>query len=350
VRLDLPPLGHALLVSEPQPGPSVEVTPPVPWQKVDLKPQAIIREQPNMLVIPFCDLKSGDTEAQDMNTTLADDINWKQHGCEKNIWSFTAQFRRSLIDMKFPENSGFTVDYHFEIAPDAFAAVRDFLEVAVERPWLYQVTLNDRELHFAQHEQWFDEDIRKTSIATLVQPGKNTLRLNARPMHPLCEIMPVYVLGKFALETAPIGFTIVKPRTMQIGCWLELGMPFYAGKVTYRYTFALDRLTNQIAVALPDWDGTLGELRIDGKPMGIFAWPPGRLELKTDLPVGQHQLEITVAGNPRNQMGPHFSKGLPIVYSWIYGAKTAQPGEKYMLWPSGLYQDPTVATAKQETP
>jgi hypothetical protein len=76
--------------------------------------------------------------------------------------------------------------------------------------------------------------------------------------------------------------------------------------------------------------------------MGLFAWPPDRRELKTDLPVGEHQLEITVAGNPRNQMGPFFSKGLPIVYSWIYGAKTAQPGEEYMLWPCGLYEQPEV--------
>jgi hypothetical protein len=45
-------------------------------------------------------------------------------------------------------------------------------------------------------------------------------------------------------------------------------------------------------------------------------------------------------------MGPHFSKGLPIVYSWIYGAKTIQAGENYMLWPSGLHQDPIVETAE----
>jgi hypothetical protein len=80
--------------------------------------------------------------------------------------------------------------------------------------------------------------------------------------------------------------------------------------------------------------------------MGLFAWPPDRLELETDLTAGQHTLELVVSGNPRNQMGPHFSKGLPIVYSWIYGAKSAQPGEKYMLWPSGLPQDPIVDISK----
>jgi hypothetical protein len=315
-----------------------------------LRQQTIAREEPNVLVIPFCDLESGDTEAQGINTTLADNMNWKQHGCEKNIWSFTAQFRRSFIDMKFPEDSGFTVDYHFEIASDALTAVRDSLEIAIERPWLYQVTLNDRKLRFAQNEQWFDESIRKTSIAAGVQPGKNTLRLTTRPMHPLCEIMPIYVLGEFGLKAAPVGFTIVKPQPLRVGSWLEQGMPFYAGKVSYRYTFALDKPAERLAVSLPDWEGTLGELYLDEKPMGLFAWPPDRLELETVLTTGQHTLELVVAGNPRNQMGPHFSKGLPIVYSWLYGAKTQQPGKKYMLWPCGLHQDPIVETAKRETP
>jgi hypothetical protein len=94
----------------------------------------------------------------------------------------------------------------------------------------------------------------------------------------------------------------------------------------------------------------LGQLSIDGRQVGLFAWPPDRLELETELPVGQHLLEIKVAGNPRNQMGPHFSKGLPIVYSWIYGAKTEQPGEKYMRWPCGLNEPPVVEVSKREVP
>jgi len=41
-------------------------------------------------------------------------------------------------------------------------------------------------------------------------------------------------------------------------------------------------------------------------------------------------------------MGPNFSKGLPIIYSWIYGAKTEQPGEKYLLWPCGPHEPAVV--------
>ena len=70
------------------------------------------------------------------------------------------------------------------------------------------------------------------SIADAIRSGRNTLRLTARPMHPFCEIMPVYVFGEFALETAPTGFTIVRPPPMQLGSWLEQGMPFYANKVS----------------------------------------------------------------------------------------------------------------------
>jgi len=82
---------------------------------------------------------------------------------------------------------------------------------------------------------------------------------------------------------------------------------------------------------------------------GLFAWPPNQLKLKTALPAGKHALEVRVSGSPRNQMGPHFSKGLPIIFSWIYGAKTQQPGEKYMLWPCGLNERPAVEIQSANT-
>jgi len=157
---------------------------------------------------------------------------------------------------------------------NAFPAVRDSREIAIERPWLYQVTLNDQPLRFGKHEQWFDENIRKTSIAAAATSAKNTLRLTARPMHPLCEIMPVYVLGEFGLKAAPVGCTIVKPRPLKLGSWLKQRIPFYAGKVLYRYAFTLDEPTQRLAVSLPDWEGTLGELYLNDKPRGPVRVAP----------------------------------------------------------------------------
>ena len=100
------------------------------------------------------------------------------------------------------------VDYAFTIAPDAFESVRDSLEVAVERPWLYRVELNGSPVEFPEGARWWDEEVRKTSIADVTQPGRNVLRMTARPFHILCEIAPVYVMGEFALRQASPGFAI----------------------------------------------------------------------------------------------------------------------------------------------
>lgn len=340
VTLDLPALGHALFVANPEPAPTTPVEESHDWQTVELAMQEIERNTKNVLALMFCELEAGDTKAEGVNTTVADDLNWKAHGCSGNIWSRSAQFRRTLIDKQFPSDSGFTVSYRFAIEPDAFEAVRDSLEVAIERPWLYQVTLNGKALDFASDTRWLDPEIRKASVTELARPGENVLQLKTKPMRPLCEIMPVYVLGDFALTPQDKGFSIAKPQDLELGSWADQGLPFYPGKVTYRYAFTLDESTNDSTISLPDWSGSAARVRVDGQDAGVIAWPPDRLEVDRPLGRGDHTLEVVVAGNMKNLMGPHFSDGLPGIWSWIWSGRQAQPAEKYKIVPCGLMEPP----------
>jgi hypothetical protein len=72
----------------------------------------------------------------------------------------------------------------------------------------------------------------------------------------------------------------------------------------------------------------------------IIAWPPDRLELEKSLSPGDHTLVVIVACNLKNMMGPHFSDGLPGIWSWIWSGRTTQPPEKYKFFPSGLVEPP----------
>ncbi len=340
--LELPAYGHCLLCVSPKEQSSVSAEPLSVEHEVRLTAKAVEREESNVVVLLFCDLDAGDTKAHGINTTLADEMNWKAHGCDGNIWSHSAQFRRTLIDKQFGPDSGFRVSYRFTIEPDAFDAVRDSLTAAVERPWLYRITLNGKELSFADGQQWFDPQIRRTSISHAVRPGANTLTLVAQPMRPLCEIMPVYVLGDFALQPNKSGFSIARPLDLQLGPWDEQGLPFYPGKITYRYEFSLDRKAGRIAVSLPDWEGSAARVRIDGRDSGVIAWPPDRLEIDKLLDAGDHELDVVVAGNLKNMMGPHFSDGLPGIWSWRWSGQRKQPPEKYNFAPCGLIKEPNL--------
>ncbi len=340
--LELPEYGHSLLLVSPKKQSGVLAEPTSVEHEVTLTKKAIERTGSNVLTLLFCDLETGDTKTQGINTTLADEMNWKAHGCNGNMWSHSAQFRRTLIDKQFPSGSGFRVSYRFTIKPDAFDAVRNSLTAAVERPWLYRITLNGEELSFADGQQWFDPQIRRTRISHAVRPGTNMLMLVAQPMRPLCEIMPVYILGDFALQPNQSRFLIGQPADLQLGPWNEQGLPFYPGTVTYRYELSLDHKAERIAVSLPDWEGSAARVRIDGHDSGVIAWPPDRLEIDKLLDAGDHELEIVVAGNLRNMMGPHFSDGLPGIWSWRWSGQKNKPPNKYNFAPCGLIKAPNV--------
>ncbi|MCU0875605.1 MAG: hypothetical protein MUE50_25010, partial [Pirellulaceae bacterium] len=225
----------------------------------------------------------------------------------------------------------------------ALQAVGPSLQLAVERPWLYTIVLNGKAVPFGDAERWLDSDIRKASIGSGVQAGENRLELEARPMQPLCEIMPVYVLGDFRLTPNMSGFTIDAPRQLELGSWNEQGLPFYADKVAYRYTFSLDKADERFALNLPRWSGAVAVVRIDGVEVGVIAWPPDQLEFRRPLAAGEHRAEIVVAGNMKNLMGPHFSDGLPGIWSWRWSGQKMQPPGNYKFAPCGLLQVPSFA-------
>ncbi|MFW6106909.1 MAG: glycosyl hydrolase [bacterium] len=343
--LDLPPCGHALLIASPDEALPVPASEPTQWYPVNLESQDIERKAPNVLALLFCDLEAGETTAEGINTTLADEMNWKAHGLQGNIWSLSSQFRRTLIDMEFPADSGFRVTYHFTVDEGAGDKIGPSLELAMERPWLYDITLNGKTVRF-EDERWLDPDIRKTSIPSEVQTGSNTVAIEVRPMRPLCEIMPVYLLGDFGLEPAERGFTLTEASSMKLGPWTEQGMPFYPERAGYRYRFSLDESVKKFNVHLPGWSGSAARVIVDGRDCGVIAWPPDRLEVEQPLSAGPHDLEIVVAGNMKNLMGPHFSDGLPGIWSWRWSGQKTQPPKKYQFAPCGLFEDPELSIAR----
>ncbi len=86
---------------------------------------------------------------------------------------------------------------------------------------------------------------------------------------------------------------------------------------------------------------------IDGGRVGVIAWPPDKLRVAGSFKRGEHTLEIAVAGNLRNMLGPHFSGGLPGIWSWLWEGQKLQPAAHYKLSPCGLNVPPKLEAGRE---
>ena len=284
-------------------------------------------------MLDYCDLElQGGTDLS-LPTIAADLKNWQANGFPRNMWNFSTQYKRTLLDTPVAAASGFKVQYRFH-APALP------LELAVERPWLYEITLNGKPISFAAAPAWFDEEIRRCSLGGLVVGGENQLQLAAKSFHVLCEIMPVYILGNFTVTAASTGFTIESPRALGWGNWAAQGMPFYPWGVRYRIPIHVLRPGQQVAVELPHWQGSVAQLSWNGTPRGLIANPPGRLEWVEAVAAGAHELMVEVQGNLKNFLGPHFSDGLPGPWSWQAAPQPQPAGTQYKFAETGLGEAP----------
>lgn len=342
--LVLPPLGHAMWWARPTNAevPGSSPTPPNPSLPIPLELESIHPKSPNVLVIDYCDWEAGDRGQNAVSTVRADQMNWQTQGFADNLWSRSSQFRRNFLDFQIPPDSGFRLAYHFQVEREALEEIRNSLAIAVEQPWLYTIRFNGEPLDISAEATWFDDAIGRTPIGSMTRVGANTLELEAHPFNVLEEIMPVYVLGNFHLKTAATGFILTTPKNLTYGPWDQQGLPFYPNRMAYTYRFHLDQSAQRIGIELPDWAGSSARIRVDGIDLGPIAWPPDRLEMSCPLNTGTHRLEVAVAGNLKNMMGPHFNDGLPGIWTWRSCPPVRPPGKEYRFYPTGLNQAPLV--------
>ncbi len=344
--LSLPPRGHVLWLTTPEPAPTglvAHVAMTVAERPVPLTLTAIERRSPNLLMLDYCDVEAPGERLSCIHHMHADDAVWRQQGFDGNPWSRSHQFKRTIIDRPMDPESTCRISYHFHVDPALPTVARDNLQIGVERPWLYTATLNGQPLNVTDAQRWFDEEARALALGPHVHTGENTLILEAKPFHILCEIMPVYLIGDFAArpacaEPAARGFTVTAAQDLALGNWTQQGLPFYPGKV--RYTFTFDMTNPGVRqLEVPSWEGSIVVAHLDGDEVGLVVHPPYTLTLH-DVGAGPHTLALDVTGNMRNMMGPHHIDGLPGAWTWNRSPHHQPPGAAYKTCPSGLLAPP----------
>lgn len=305
-----------------------------PRWAVDLQWLSARRDEPNVHVLDYCDLELPTRRFCSINTVRADRLNWQEHGFPHNPWSGSIQFKRVFLEFPFGPDSGFAVTYRFQLG-DLGEAMRT-LEIAWERPWLYRAMLNGQEVDTGGGRRWWDENVRAFPVGEWVRVGENVLRMEVRPMHPLAEIMPVYILGDFALAPATVGFRLEPSRPIGRDSWAEAGLYFYCRSVTYRYHFTTEQPAREILINPGAWRGSAVTVSVDGQKLVDLVHPRAVVRVPFELGPGAHELQLALFGSLKNQVGPFFSDGLPGIWSWMDHPETAPAGVSYCFEPTGL--------------
>jgi len=310
-----------------------------PERSMRTGPPRISPSSHNVLPLDYCDVKYFGIEEKGINTWRANWNIWQAHGFERPAWDNAVQFRKRIIERNtFGAGTGFDATFRFTVSKGVDLAS---LDLAVECPELYRVSLNGKRVDFKRGKRWIDPHLKSARIGRSARTGVNEVHLIGRPFDVRMELENTFIRGNFSVEAARSGFKIAPHRDVRLGSWSRQGYPFYSERVHYDSTVNIPRTDKRIILQLPSWKGGSAAVEVDGKRAGSIAWAPYELDLTEFLSPGNHVLRIAVAGTPKNLFGPFHDPARSRNTAWPqlwskFPEHGPPPGRKYDLEEYGL--------------
>jgi hypothetical protein len=301
----------------------------------------VIPASRNVLVLDYCDVNCLGIDKRRVNTWRANWDIWHAHGFDRPAWEGAVQFRTRVLDRNhFGADSGFEATFIFDVTQGVDVSS---LELAVERPELYSITLNDRLLDFRGSPSWLDPHIPSLSVGGIVKTGQNIVRIEGRPFDVRMELENIYIRGNFSLAPAGSGFRVEPAKPLGLGSWSKQGYPFYSETVNYEAEVDVSSTDKRILLQLTDWSGSASTVLVDGRRVGFIAWPPYECDLTEVLSPGSHRLVVSVAGTPKNIFGPFHNPARPRNTAWpemwsIFPETGPPPGKDYDVIEYGVFE------------
>jgi hypothetical protein len=344
VSFDLPAGGSALLCLRPIKAGRVG-EPKFQWGELVPDGELTIKaDSVNVLTLDHCDLKIGSKVEKDLYFYEAQRKTFQHHGLERNPWDNAVQYKTSILDLdKFGPDTGFEATFWFEVEP---AVDPSPFRLVVERPSLYEVSVNGRKVEPVAGEWWLDKAFGIYEIGGNGRAGRNGITLKSSPFTIHTELEPVYILGDFALEGAEKGFLIVPAAPLELGAWSEQGRPLSAAGVSYSKTYGLsapEPEKERIIVRLGEWRGAVAEVKVGGRSAGFIFAAPFELDVTNFITSGQNTVSVTVFGTLKNTLGPHHNNP-PLGTAWPGMFQKGPeggypPGSAYNVIGYGLFED-----------
>jgi len=349
ISFSLPPAGSLLLCVRDERTKAAAAPAPTSWSAVPADGELAVEAlEPNVLTLDYCDLTVADRTEKDLYFYDAQKKAFQAHGLERNPWDSAVQYKTNILDLdKFPGNSGFEAVFGFRTVKSDAEDYAD-LKAVVERPELFRVLINDKEVEASPGEWWLDRAFGVYPIGPGVVSGRNKLTVRCRPFTIHSELEPVYLVGAFRLAGAARGFELLPPAPLAAGAWNDLGWPFYGSAVRYARSFTIpqDAVAAPYRLRLGTWLGATAEVYVGERHVGSAAYPPSELDLTGALAAGKNEISVVVYGTLRNTLGP-FHNDPPLGRAWPgtfqRGAEGGPPpGRGYSSVGYGLFEDFTL--------
>jgi hypothetical protein len=315
---------------------------PVEVEVQKIAPSAVKRLEPNVFTLDYCDLMVGGRFEKNLYFYQAQKKTYNRHGFQKNPWDSTVQYQDNIISRnKFSRGTGYRADFHFRVAQGVDLKS---MKLAVERPEIFKVAVNGKLLEPLPDSFWLDRNFGLFPLEKAVRTGPNTVSLIVSPFDLMAELEPVYVLGNFSVEASPRGFLITPAKALKTGSWKDQGLTFYGNRVSYLAPLKVteeDLKQKDFIFRTGNWQGALGELEVNGQPVGYLLSPFDSLQISSWLKPGANELNLIIYGTLKNTLGPHHLNPM-LGRAWPGSFQSApeggQPaGEEYNVLNYGLF-------------
>ena len=209
--------------------------------------------------------------------------------------------------------------------------------LALEDADISEVFFNGEPIEKKQDGFFTDESIACFRVGP-VHKGLNTVEVTKPIVASTCT-ENLFLLGDFGVGvTGAEAVIIPAPRSLGYGDWTRQGLPFYSGKLTYRYHI---RGGENLRLRLGLFSAPCVTAELDGKRVANLSLAPSEADLGY-LPEGDHVLDITVFASRVNSFGALHLNDYALTWygpqAWrttgMYWTKT------YRLTPSGLLSEP----------
>ncbi len=226
------------------------------------------------------------------------------------------------------------------------------VHLAIECPEIFSIFLNEIEIDACgSSEWWVDRSLKKIKIPRgVIAKGANLLRLECDYSEEFSGIEIVYILGDFGVKLAE-GVPLVQHpvESLKIGDWCSQGLPFYSGAVSYKCTINyLFHAGERYFLNIPEYRGSLINVRVNGATAGAMLWRPNELEITNFMKGAESLLEIEVISHRRNSHGPlHYGEKWPRrTGPEQYLAENQSWQDEYQFVPCGMMKPPEVTVKK----
>lgn len=342
---DFAPSGEHVYVLAAAPVPGIPAQPKFQEteRRVCAGPFRYTLNEPNVCVLDLADYQINDEAAQhEVEILKIDQGVRKAFGLPERGGEMVQPWYAKKFGAKPDVKGKLRIAFAFDVE----AIPAEPVQLALEEPQNYTITLNGKPVANAPKGWWVDPAIQTIDLAPgLLVQGVNKLELTADFRQDM-NLEAAYLLGKFGVKLDGTKKTLsTLPEQLAVGDLSSQGLPFYSGAVTYRVPLGDKPQSGQhVFLETPKFEAACIKAAKDK----IIPWPPYECEVTAEAQAGG-ELEVQAVLTRRNTFGPLHQVPVRVggygPGNWTTGGKGWS--QDYQLYPAGLLEPPVISLRAQ---